>query len=205
MITTDAAAHDSTVSTHKVRAIRVSQPIGATVLPPVSTSSIPYYTASTLVNRVHSPFGNGLMLVKIIRSEAKVSALLPTYMGSRRVRALKLTGYTIQHRDHAGIHEEHNVTNDEALGLLVDGVGGDIISNNEHFNRCFAVLFCGLAQNSSTHGSVSMHTSDTDRGIYCTTFDPPRLLPRLTCELIGADGRTVQVGKLQLWFKVLCD
>ena len=124
---------------------------------------------------------------------------LPTNI--KMVSAIKLMGYSMQHKRLAGAHHQHEFKDDDWLAIRVKEVrtGKTLMSNNQHADGALHVIHSG----GGTDSSVELYCYEP-LGLACATFSAVNM-PSLTVEVVDQQGREAHVGRLHIWLRILVD
>ena len=79
-------------------------------------------------------------------------------------------------------------------------MSGEVVSNNQYVNGCFAVLHVG-GEKDTQSGAVEYHTYDPD-GIATLKFEHTMPTRELSLRFVDSNGRAAHFGRIHLWFKV---
>ena len=206
------------------RAFRVNQSIDATSLPTLNGADWPTsgwsfqgtaggFTASTFATRHRSFFmANGAThrFYPMYRQRKYTSSTrptrsvlqmqMPTFI--KQVCAVKLVGYSMIHKRHVGVQQQHEAKEDDWFALRIKEVNGDVLSNNAIANGAFHILHAAnTGVDTEAFGSVRLHEYDAD-GLATTEFTPKNL-PSLTIDVTDRMGDEAHFGRMHLWLKVL--
>jgi hypothetical protein len=119
------------------------------------------------------------------------------------IHCIKLVAYQLCNKRHHGMHHAHEVANDDYFILHIDGVQGDVVSNNMYADGAFAVLCADISSESkSANGTVDLFQHDLV-GLASQHFSPGKTsLRHLHIRVTDRQGKPAHIGRLHLWFKL---
>tara|TARA_B110000261_G_scaffold82268_1_gene94558 strand:+ start:2728 stop:3732 length:1005 start_codon:yes stop_codon:yes gene_type:complete len=194
------------VTGEAAKCFRVNQSIDATSVPSFSTgeawlnlnSQTTPTPAYSLETRSSVRIGQELYCPMYkLRRWSEIKLRMPSDVKS--VCALKLMGYMMVNKRVVGMHQQHDIEDDDWFALRFKEINGNVLSNNTTANSSFHVMRTRNA-NAAT-GSNQIWEFDPT-GLACSTFTP-RNLATLSVEVLDRKGQPAHFGRLHLWLKVL--
>lgn len=197
------------------RAFRINQVIDVTTLPTLNGVNYPTDVTTTSVatadfttrSDIDAGTKNGglarriwpLYRLKGGRGNEVLKMQLPSDV--KLVSAVKLMGYSMNHKKVTGPHMQHEEVEDDWFALRLKGVNGNVLSNNEAANGCFHVLHATAHNDDHTTGSLKLHEADPE-GLVCVKMTPTNL-PYIAAEIVDRFGEPAHFGRVHLWLRVL--
>jgi hypothetical protein len=122
--------------------------------------------------------------------------------GVKALNWIKLCGYSVFNKRQVGFAHAHEQISDDWVTLRIDGVDGDVVSNNTQANGAFAVLHVGSHGDNSV-GAIEYHAHDPD-GLHSHVFECPQSNPsgELRLRFTDRQGGAAHFGRIHLWFKI---
>ena len=118
----------------------------------------------------------------------------------KAVKCIKLVGYSIVNKSNFGTHQQHEFSNDECLIMNLQGVTGEVVSNNAHADGAFAVLH--VASSFLSDSTLEYYRLD-EQGVVTIQLDnETSALRSLKVSLTDRQGNEAHIGRVNLWFKL---
>jgi len=189
------------------RVFRINRAVDATSIPAGLTTSSTTTSARTPVTMTtRSSVVTPKQLLPMYHqqrwtpSQSILRMQMPTNI--KQIGAIKLVGYQMVHKRLVGVHQQHDLAEDDYFILRLREVTGSVLSNNSYANGALHVL---KATNShldpQTVGSTQLYEYDP-RGLVCAELTPTNL-PSLTVEVTDRFGRAAHFGRMHIWLRVL--
>jgi hypothetical protein len=120
----------------------------------------------------------------------------------KKIRAIKLMGYSMVHKRAVGTQQQHERKEDDWFALRIKELRSNntLLSNNRFADGALHILHTGN-QSSSSAGSVELYSFEP-AGLACASFSPTNL-PSITIEIVDRLGQEAHFGRMHLWLKVL--
>lgn len=139
-----------------------------------------------------------------VNSARPTSTLLRLQMPSniKQVRAIKLMGYSLNHKQSIGTHQQHEAKQDDWIAIRIKEVrtNNNVLSNNRHADGALHVISCNTDANRAA-GSTWLYAYEP-QGLACVNFSPVNL-PAITAEVVDRQGDEAHFGRMHLWLRVL--
>jgi len=121
--------------------------------------------------------------------------------GIKGIHWIKLCGYSVVNKQHAGFHTAHELPADDWIAMHIDEIQGRVVSNNRHANGAFCVLHMGGHEHNE-YGTVEYHKWDRE-GLCTHTMDGESTVRSLDLRFVDRKGAPAHFGRIHLWFKLM--
>ena len=120
----------------------------------------------------------------------------------RLIYRIELVNYSIFGKRRIEKEDAAEILDDEYLILKFKELNGDVISNNPHADRAFAILSVGGdLSTSDTVGALEYNQQYNSHTRIAVDLNPPRKLQTLTMECTSCNGEPAHLGRLHVWLK----